>query len=120
LITSQQPAEELSAIELAHGVFEKIALSEFDCSTSVELLQKMCDRCPAVKGDAGRLRAVAALLHHVPLGVRLFGYWMQGRYQREVRAMEKAMKSFIKAAEDVATASGLPFDPTAGTLRFCT
>ena len=35
LITSQQPAEELSAIELAHGVFEKIALSEFDCSTSV-------------------------------------------------------------------------------------
>jgi hypothetical protein len=29
------------------------------------------------------------------------------------------MKSFIKAAEAAATASGLPFDPTAETLRFC-
>jgi hypothetical protein len=33
--------------------------------------------------------------------------------------MKNAMKSFMKAAEAAATASGLPFDLTAETLRFC-
>ena len=119
LVTSQQPAEELASIEAVHGRFEKIALSEFDSGTSVALLQKLCDRCPAVKDDVGRLQDVAARLHHLPLGVRLFGYWSQGRYQRDVRAMKNAMRTFMKTAEAAASASGLPVDPAAATQTFC-
>ncbi len=118
LITSQQPAEELASIEVAHGRFEKITLCEFDSSTSVVLLQKVCDRCPAVKDDVYRLQDVPARLHHLPLGVRLFGYWCQGRYQRDVRAMKSAMKSYMKAAEAAASASELPFDQVSASQTF--
>ena len=118
LVTSQQPLEELMSISTALGAFETMALSGFDESTSVELLQRLLKRCVAMADQAHRLRDVAGRLEHLPLGVRLFGEWSQARYHRDAKPMNSERKAFTDAAKCAAVASGLPFDEAAADLQF--
>jgi Cdc6-like AAA superfamily ATPase len=118
MILVTQPSGELTAMESAYGAFTRIELSKFDPSTSVALLQKICEKCSAMKDETQRFQSIAERLDHLPLGVRLFGEWSQARYQREVAAMTKAMKASSKAAETEALQSGLPFDPALANHKF--
>lgn len=118
LVTSQQPAEELAAIEISHGLFEKVDLLQFDLSTSVDLITKICSRCPAIITQTDCLQDIAGCMDNLPLGVRLFAEWCQSQYQRHSRALRDDKKRYFEAAKIAADAACLPYDPAVVDLQF--
>ncbi len=115
LVTSQLPAAALRQLEASIGPFENIDLCGFDECSSLELICKLCDGCSFTAAQVGNLKAVAARSQHVPLAVRLFGNWSNSRYNRDVKTLRNAKKSFI---EDQKRGAGAQQDEGAAELSF--